>query len=73
MNFIVFVGIVAIVDAVHILRLFLNYVGLDYDSALGDGLEEICFVEVAATVEVEEFESFEKEGVDAHFGRGFEL
>lgn len=46
---------------------------LHYDSALGDGAEEICFGEIAVCVEIEELKVLEEVGVETHVGEGFEL
>ena len=47
--------------------------GVDDHPALGDCLEEVRLGEAAVIIEVEELEGLEEEGIDADFGRGFEL
>ena len=46
---------------------------IDDDAALGDGSEEIVFVQEATIMKVEEFESLEEEGIQTHLRGCFEL
>lgn len=47
--------------------------GIDNDTAFGDGPEEFLFREEAGVEEIKKFECFEEEGIQADFGWGFEL
>ncbi len=47
--------------------------GIDHHTALCNGLEEICFVESAIIVEIEEFKSLKEEGIETNFRRSLEL
>lgn len=45
-----------------------DYIGLDHDSALGYGFEEISLREVAVISQVKELKSLEKEGIQTLTG-----
>lgn len=42
--------------------------GIDNDTAFGDGPEEVLFREGAGVEEIKKFECFEEEGIQADFG-----
>lgn len=46
---------------------------IDNNPAFSDGSEKIRFGKSCCVVKVEELEGLEEEGIDADFGRGFEL
>lgn len=46
-------------DGVHVLIEILGYMSIDYDSAFGDGSEEVVLCEGAGVEEIEKLEGFE--------------
>lgn len=55
----VFRGGIVVEDGVHVLIEILGYMSIDYDSAFGDGSEEVVLCEGAGVEEIEKLEGFE--------------